>query len=543
MISKRIQCKKVNDNYARLANYIADASHKGEKSLVSWCAGAWAGDDYALAIQEVVDTQVLNTRTTKEKTYHLMISFRPEDEATLTPELYKTIEERFAKALGFEEHQRHCGVHKNTGNLHMHIAYNMIHPERLTRKEPYRDFWVRDTLCRELEQEFTLTVDHGRGQKTENSVTLEEGAARMEAHTGHQSFEGYVQSHKADIMATIKNAGTWEEVHKAFADYGVELVPHGNGLVIRDRHTPKKKNHAMKASALDRSLSKKKLTDRFGAYVSPHASLISAEQKRYVTKPLQSRQSLPERDALYAEYAKGMEERKATLAGLNADFDRAQKAIKEKWDTKRQELIKATLGRAAQYRFLKLAKVREAEELLEARKNMNAKKESVATQIPYTSWNNFLQQKALQGSDVALDILRSRGQAFTAQDKTDMRTPRANTADTIKSKSAHLQKRKEILMGNFSQKTTTTLLNIVHMQELDATVKYAVDKKGTLIFTFADGKTIRDTGKGIYFSPQIEDRAKAYATKRWGKGAVLDKGVFVQQRPRERIRQSKGMER
>ncbi len=126
MISTRIPCKLENDNYGRLASYIADASHQGEKSLMSWCAGCWAGDDYELAMQEVADTQALNTRTTQPKTYHLVISFRPEDESKLTPEVFKAIEERFAQALGLSEHQRHCGVHVNTENLHMHIAYNMF---------------------------------------------------------------------------------------------------------------------------------------------------------------------------------------------------------------------------------------------------------------------------------------------------------------------------------------------------------------------------------------------------------------------------------
>ena len=84
MISKRIHCKVENDNYGRLANYIADASHAGEKALASWCAGTYSGDDYNLAIAEVLATQELNTRSTKEKTYHLVVSFRTEDEGKLT---------------------------------------------------------------------------------------------------------------------------------------------------------------------------------------------------------------------------------------------------------------------------------------------------------------------------------------------------------------------------------------------------------------------------------------------------------------------------
>ncbi len=133
MISRHISRKVENDDYRRLARYIRAADHEDEKSLMSWCAGCWAGDDYELAIREVADTQVLNTRTTREKTYHLIVSFRPEDEAKLTPEMLKEIELEFAKSLGFEEHQRHCGVHKNTNNLHMPVAYITRFIKFLTR--------------------------------------------------------------------------------------------------------------------------------------------------------------------------------------------------------------------------------------------------------------------------------------------------------------------------------------------------------------------------------------------------------------------------
>lgn len=126
MISKKVGIAPQNDNYAKLAAYIADAGPGGEKNLMYWSAGCLGDDDYHNGIAEVQDVQALNRRTKQCKTYHLVISFRPEDEATLTPELFMTIERRFAAALGYEEHQRHCGVHKNTGNLHMHIAYNMI---------------------------------------------------------------------------------------------------------------------------------------------------------------------------------------------------------------------------------------------------------------------------------------------------------------------------------------------------------------------------------------------------------------------------------
>ncbi len=82
MISKRVFINAGNDNYARLAAYIADAGPAGEKCLMNWCEGMLGGDDYAEGIAEAKDVQARNTRAAS-KTYHLVISFRPEDEARL----------------------------------------------------------------------------------------------------------------------------------------------------------------------------------------------------------------------------------------------------------------------------------------------------------------------------------------------------------------------------------------------------------------------------------------------------------------------------
>jgi len=60
------------------------------------------GDDYALGIQEAVDTKDMNTRISKGKTYHLIVSFRPEDEARLTPDVFQAIEVEFARPSGLK---------------------------------------------------------------------------------------------------------------------------------------------------------------------------------------------------------------------------------------------------------------------------------------------------------------------------------------------------------------------------------------------------------------------------------------------------------
>ena len=51
MISKRIGIEPKNDNYARLAVYIADAGHESEKALLSWCSGCFGDDDFAAGME------------------------------------------------------------------------------------------------------------------------------------------------------------------------------------------------------------------------------------------------------------------------------------------------------------------------------------------------------------------------------------------------------------------------------------------------------------------------------------------------------------
>lgn len=128
MISKSIPRKAENDNYQAIARYVGAADHEDEKLLHRWHAGCQS-DDYSDAIKEVCATQDMNTRTTKEKTYHLLVSVNPEDDAKLSCQDWQDIEAAFADVLGLSEHQRHCGVHNNTANTHLHVAYNLIHPQ------------------------------------------------------------------------------------------------------------------------------------------------------------------------------------------------------------------------------------------------------------------------------------------------------------------------------------------------------------------------------------------------------------------------------
>ena len=442
---------------------------------MSWCAGCWAGDDYELAIREVADTQALNTRTTQEKTYHLIVSFRPEDETRLTPEAFKAIEERFAQALGLSEHQRHCGVHVNTENMHMHIAYNLIHPEKLTRVEPWRDYIKRDKLCRELEKEYGLVIDNGRDKAQEQG--LGERAAAVEAHTGRQSFEGYARDQGEAILTILENARSWEDVHCAFARHGLELKPRGAGLVVKDRHG----RHMAKASAAHRDLSLKKLEARFGVFQEPRGKMPESE-RRYGAAPLQK---APNRNQLWQEFQELRQEQKAALED-----------IRRKWERQRMELQRRPIARRTRANLMKMSRQYEAEEIHAARMNQGV-----------GNWLDFLRQKAAQGDETALAVLRSRKEEVASE----------LTQRRMQARAAYLAGKTAILENaELSTKTKNRLISVALMESLASGTTARISKLGSIIFTLPDGEKICDTGRSISFSDEARETALDYMTAKWG---------------------------
>ena len=562
MISKRISCAPQNDNYARLADYIAAGHHhdmelsvgqrfhdpqrhveagqgiagnrmrqlsecrlasysqgkkrgvasflsvdartdrraadrvrrdtdfskdvKPEKCLMNWCAGCWAGDDYELAIREVADTQALNTRTTQEKTYHMIVSFHPEDETKLTPELFKVIEKRFAQALGLSEHQRHCGVHINTENMHMHIAYNLIHPEKLTRVEPWRDYIKRDKLCRELEKEYGLVIDNGRDQAREKS--LRGKAAALEAHTGRQSFEGYVRDQGEVILAMLEKARTWEDVHQAFARHGLELKRRGAGLVVKNRHG----RHVAKASAAHRELSLKKLEARFGAFQASRETMPESELS-YGAAPLQK---APNRNQLWQEFQQQYMRRKSSL-----------EAIRQKWAEKRKELEHRPIARRTRTNLMKLTRQYEAEELHAAR-----------MQAGGGNWLDFLRQEATKGDDAALAVLRSRQEEVAPETLQFVHERQQARSAYLASKTAVLEK------TDLSARAKNRLVSMALMDSLASGATARISKHGSVIYTLPTGGKICDTGRSISFSPEARATALAYMSAKWNvKSRSLDR--------------------
>lgn len=546
MISKKILPKGKIDketgnqvrshyDFAELGNYVRDAGHEGEKCLMAWNAGCLA-ETYDLAMVEIVATQSVNTRTTKDKTYHLVISFRPEDELKLAPETFKEIEKVFAAALGFSDHQRVCGVHRNTNNMHMHIAYNKIHPEKLTIREPYRDFIILAKACKAVEEKYGLAVDN----KLTTGPQIEQHAASMEAHSGVQSFQSFALSHKEAILQGVTEASTWQGVHKALARYGLEIKPRGNGLVVANAGG--KKTEAIKASDVDRSLAKNSLKKRFGEFERPEEMMNIELRDKYSKKPLQATSEA--RNSLYRQFQETLKQRKDLLQNSITEGKRRLDHLNEQAAAERNWLRCQIMAKhtKAVFRQQMFEEQRRAKD--EAKVATGESMAAIRRHFPFHNWNGYLKWQAEQGNETALQVLRSQ-----KSDKTLEISDKKNQL-----KEAISAKERQLLMtegrsGQEKQRLVALnkmdyLVDLERLQRMSASdqrplfdgTTWKIDNRGVIIYSLPNGGTVRDDGEKLFFSSDeaTEKAALIYGQLKFGKNIVLKGNAIERKNARSR---------
>lgn len=502
MISKRIDRKPENDNYGALANYVRDAKHTyghgqladyiddkfhdGEKVLYSWHTGCLS-DDYDLALKEVQATQALNTRSKKEKTYHLVISFRPEDEDKLTEEVFRDIELSFAKALGFEGHQRHCGVHKNTDNLHIHVAYNMIHPVTLARHEPYRDFLERDKVCREMERKYGLFMDNGREQERGAARTSSRAQA-MEAQTGQESFISYIQRQIQEIQA-----GDWQSFHAALARKGIGYRLRGNGAIFTELNG--KAN--CKASSVGREFSKAALEKKYGRFQEGRRE-IEPSKTSYDKAP---RMPSARQSELWLRYKAMRDVRDKAYQAMRERQGNDHEQIRAYFDHQYAEIRGALLTKKARARLYQELKLRKKKALAAVRSIRQNDRDELNKRYPAT-WTQFLRQEADKGDEAALALLRAQA--------------------TRKSR-----EKDEVAPSRSRAGVRQILQTLAEREEQWKDARAWISKQGAVVVRLACGE-IREYGDTLHLRPsdpaardKLSLAAFQFAEARWGQEQAL----------------------
>ena len=397
MIAKIIPIKTVRkSNYSALIQYLTDPQGKSERISQIKVSNCYS-DDQTAALIEIQNTQEMNTRAKSDKTCHLVLSF-PEGERLSFANL-NAIEERFCDALGFTGHQRISVVHDDTNNLHIHIAINKIHPRTLTIHNPYYDFIKVAKLCEQIEQEYGLTPVNHETVKDQASRVAQE----IETRTGVESLLGWI---RREVLTEIKHVDNWQDLHRVLATHGLTIKEHGNGFVLVANN-----NVAVKASSVDRSLSKGNLTQRLGAFIpSEHSDQsLRSDIKQYQLRPLQNR---IDTSRLYTRYQQkqsdSVRQRTAQWAMLRNTRDQLIERAKREAKLKRnliksikaERLAKKALYATAHQQFkTTIAVIRSDYQQAYLHSKANHSR---------IGWLDWLAKEARNGNAEALAVLRSR---------------------------------------------------------------------------------------------------------------------------------------
>ena len=257
------------------------------------------------------------SKRVKDPVYHAVVSWR-DGERPSAQQCFEAAQAAM-KAVGMEGHQYVAAVHRDTGNVHVHLMVNRVHPETYKAVYPHRDYFALDKCMRELEIAHGWTHDNGpfavherdgikvvdwakasakdwRLERLElGKVRLPDIAQKMEAMTGNESFASYVQGvPKRPVLDELAKPDTnWQRVQMRLFAAGLLIKPKGQGLAIYSATDPTQT--PVKASLMHESLGAGKLVKRLGDYQP-----MTRELERTVADikpPIRYSAQLPKRDA------------------------------------------------------------------------------------------------------------------------------------------------------------------------------------------------------------------------------------------------------
>lgn len=513
MIAKHVPMKVTRkSDFGGLVRYITSAQGRDERVgeiSVTNCGS----DDPFDAADDVMLVQQENTRSQADKTYHLIVSFRPGERPSV--ETLRAIEERICAGLGYGEHQRVSAAHHDTDNVHLHIAINKVHPDRFTVHTPLRDYRTLAEQCDRLETEFGLEKDNHAARKRAG----EGRAADMEQIGGIQSLIGWAQR---TCAPELRAADSWQALHAAMAANGLALYARGNGLVVTAQD-----GISIKASSIARDLSKKALETRLGPFEDAGGAQPPPRPARaYEPRPMASKVDTSELFARYRDQqASRGANRSAELAAAAAKKAAAIEAVKRAGRLKRATIKLAGgtgLTRRLSHGLASRATKQAIEKITAAHKR---ERDRIAQRNNRKGWHDWLQEQAKAGEIAALAALRARegrkhapADAFHANDNTGHGVSTAEPAD-------HITKRGTIIYrsGTAAVRDDGASLHVSRGAEADgiaAALRIARDRYGKSLriagsadFKERVARVAASAGLAVRFDdPELERRRQALAS-------------------------------
>ncbi len=249
---------------ADLCGCIHDDGHPDRESFPAqepyWSAAEDARE-YAQDVAAVFDEQARQCRGRGRfrgnPVYHVAINWMEGEHPTL--QQAERASRHVMRALGFGECQAVYSIHRDTGNDHVHLVINRVHPSKLTAiSVPRGDYFLLDRCMRELELELGcaraqgpyVTVDTAGGprivrmSRTERAARgllqnpegprISSRAQRAEHNMTAQSFQRWLTgAPSAAVHRSIAMPGaTWQDIHDTLAVWSCTMQPKGSGMVV-----------------------------------------------------------------------------------------------------------------------------------------------------------------------------------------------------------------------------------------------------------------------------------------------------------------------
>jgi hypothetical protein len=256
--------------------------------------------EYARDVAAVFDDQARQCRDrgrfSGNPVYHVAINWMEGEHPTL--QQAERASRHVMRALGFGECQAVYSIHRDTGNDHVHLVINRVHPVKLTAVSvPWGDYFLLDRCMRELEIELGcaraqgpyVTVDTAAGptivrmSRTERaarsllqnpeSPRISPRAQRAEQNLAAESFQRWLTGAPGVALhrAITTRGTTWQDVHRVLAGFCCVIQPKGSGMVVTTTLSSGRVL-AAKASLLGRWASKASLERALGPYTAPGSS-------------------------------------------------------------------------------------------------------------------------------------------------------------------------------------------------------------------------------------------------------------------------------
>ncbi len=228
---------KVGAGFGGLARYLLSGSDGQATDRVAWTAmrnlRADGPEGAALEMRWTADVN----RRVQKPVYHISLNWPTEDRPS--PIQMETAVDRLLQDLGLHEHQALLVAHRDTEHPHVHIMVNRVHPSTFKTWDNKNDWRrIRASLHR-LEREMGWRVVAGSTRNLAEAPPAEVARLREAA------------------LEPMRNAHNWGELETLLLAQGLSIQARGRGMVITDGE------YFVKASAIDRSVSRPRLEERF----------------------------------------------------------------------------------------------------------------------------------------------------------------------------------------------------------------------------------------------------------------------------------------